>query len=318
MERELEWVANATGAQSARRGERIQSLWSGYGEIFRVELSGADLETAIVKRVEPPARVRGAKADASHARKVRSYEVETAWYRRFASRCDERCRVPRLIGSRGSKERWLFVLEDLDAAGFAQRRRDPGPVELDACLSWLASFHARFLGVAPDGLWKSGTYWHLATRPDELAAIEEPALRAAAPLLDQKLRECRFQTLVHGDAKPENFCFAHGGAPVAAVDFQYVGGGSGMKDVAYLLSGGSSNAAEAVEARHLDAYFGHLRRALAEREPPVDIDALEREWRALYPIARADYHRFLAGWAKDHWRRDAYAQRLVRDVLRAL
>ena len=45
MSRELDWVAKATGATSARRGERIQSLWSGYGELFRVELTGADVET---------------------------------------------------------------------------------------------------------------------------------------------------------------------------------------------------------------------------------------------------------------------------------
>ena len=128
------------------------------------------------------------------------------------------------------------MLEDIDAAGFPERRRDPGPGGIDACLRWLAAFHARFLGVAPDGLWKNGTYWHLATRQDELAAIEDPELREAAPLLDQKLRACVFQTLVHGDAKPANFCFARGGSSVAAVDFQYVGGGCGMKDVAYLLS----------------------------------------------------------------------------------
>jgi hypothetical protein len=28
---ELAWIAEATGATSARRAERIQSLWSGYG-----------------------------------------------------------------------------------------------------------------------------------------------------------------------------------------------------------------------------------------------------------------------------------------------
>lgn len=322
-DRELEWVAEVTGAQRARRGERIQSLWGGYGEIVRVELRSAAVESVIVKCVEPPARVRGDQPDASHRRKCRSYDVETSWYRKFAPRCDDACRVPRLLGSRGAKERWLLVLEDLDAAGFAERRRDPGPVELSACLAWLAAFHARFLGVAPDGLWKIGTYWHLGTRPDELAAIEDPALRAAAPLLDQRLRACAFPTLVHGDAKPANFCFARGGATVAAVDFQYVGGGCGMKDVAYLLSGGSSHAAEALEERQLDAYFVHLRGALERRTEPsdvaaVDVDAVEREWRSLYPLARADYHRFLAGWAKDHWRRDAYAQRQMKTVLAAL
>lgn len=326
MSDELAWVAKTMRAGRARRGPRIQSLWSGYGEIFRVDLTGAEVETAVVKWVKPPARTRGATSDTSHARKRRSYQVETAWYRSFAARCDATCRVPRCYGTRAEKDEWLFVLEDLDAQGFTERRREPAGEELEACLAWMAAFHARFLGTEPSGLWKTGTYWHLETRPDELAAIDDPALRAAAPVLDRRLREAAFRTLVHGDAKPENFCFARearegrGAAAVAAVDFQYVGGGCGMKDVAYFLSGGSSLAAEAAEARHLDTYFVLLRAALARREDAaaVDVDALEREWRALYPIARADYHRFLAGWAKDDWRRDAHAQRQMRELLRTL
>lgn len=321
---ELDWVAEVASATRARRVERIQSLWSGYGEIFRVALTGAEIETAIVKSVKPPANARGSGEGASHARKCRSYDVEKRWYGSFAARCDDTCRVPRSFGARAGKGEWLFLLEDLDAAGFPDRRRDPDGGELDACLAWLAAFHARFLGVASDGLWKTGTYWHLATRPDELAATEDDALRDAAPVLDRKLRECTHQTLVHGDAKPANFCFGRdrgGDARVAAVDFQYVGGGCGMKDVAYLLSGGSGSSAEALEARHLDRYFVHLRGALSKRGEhahPVDAEAIEAEWRALYPIARADYHRFLAGWAKDYWRRDTHAQRLVREVLRSL
>ena len=317
MDDELRWIAEVTGADGVRKGARIQSLWSGYGELFRVHLKGADVPTAIVKWVKPPARVRGAATDASHARKCRSYDVETAWYRTFASRCDDSCRVPALIGSRVANDQWLFVLEDLDAAGFADRRRDPKGAELDLCLAWLASFHARFVGVAPEGLWKVGTYWHLATRPDELVAIEDAALREAAPRLDQRLRACAFQTLVHGDAKPANFCFAPKARSVAAVDFQYVGGGCGMKDVAYLLSGGS----EALEERQLDTYFGALRAALSQRRDAsnaIDVAALENEWRALYPIACADYYRFLAGWAKSYWRSDAHAQRVTRKVLRDL
>ena len=186
----------------------------------------------------------------------------------------------------------------------------------NVCLAWLAAFHARFLGVAPEGLWKTGTYWHLATRPDELAAIDDADLRAAAPILDRKLRAATFQTFVHGDAKLANFCFAPGGRAVAAVDFQYVGGGCGMKDVAYLLSGESSS--EAVEQRHLDTYFKHLREGVARLHPSIDVATLESEWRALYPIAGADFCRFMAGWAKEHWRSDGAGQRLVRDVLRKL
>ncbi len=315
MRETLAWIAKATGASDVRKGERIQSLWSGYGEIFRVHLSGIETETAIVKSVQPPARARA--TDLSHARKCRSYDVETAWYRTLAKECDSSCRVPALIDSRIGKDTWLFLLEDLDAAGFAERRRDPKGQELDRCLAWLAAFHARFLGVRPEGLWKTGTYWHLATRPDELAAIDDAALREAAPLLDRKLRSATHQTLVHGDAKPANFCFAPGGKAVAAVDFQYVGGGCGMKDVAYLLSS-PTRGGEALEPRHLDAYFGYLRAAVTERASSVDVDALETEWRALYPVACADYYRFIAGWAKDHWRSDGHAQRVTRAVLSTL
>ena len=312
---ELGWIAEVTAAADVRRGEHIQTLWGGYGELFRVELTGVAAATAIVKSVEPPARLHGSRSDASHARKCRSYDVETAWYRSFAPRCDDACRVPALLGSRSSNDRWLLVLEDLDAVGFSARRRDPAPQEIDLCLRWLASFHARFLGVPPDGLWKTGTYWHLATRRDELASIEDRALRDAAPIFDEKLRRCTFQTLVHGDAKVANFCFAERARAVAAVDFQYVGGGCGMKDVAYFLSSCSSYEPGEVERQHLDAYFGHLRGALRGRE--VDVDALEAEWRGLYPIACADFYRFLAGWSKEHWRRDVHGQAIVRSVLPA-
>src|SRR5690606_32757 len=121
---------------------------------------------------------------------------------------------------------------------------------------------------------------HLATRPDELEALVDPALKAAAPQLDVVLRQTRFQTLVHGDAKTANFCFARDG--VAAVDFQYVGGGCGMKDVAYLLSECLSPAeCAAASEQHLDCYFRHLRIALRERGRGVDAAAVEAEWRPL-------------------------------------
>lgn len=318
---DLLWIAEATGASDVRRAERIQSLWGGYGELFRVQLTGAAAETAIVKRAQPPARQRGSNDDVSRARKCRSYDVETAWYRSFARTCDDACRVASLLGSRTSKDQWLLVLEDLDAAGFGARRRDPDPTELDLCLAWLAAFHARFLGVAPSGLWKTGTYWHLGTRRDELAAIEDAQLRDAAPILDERLRRAVFQTLVHGDAKVANFCFTPRARAVAAVDFQYVGGGCGMKDVAYFLSSCASYGSEAAERRHLDAYFGHLRAAVAGNPRgagAVDLDALEREWRDLYPVACADFYRFLAGWSKEHWRRDVHGHRITRSVLRTL
>ena len=50
-----------------------------------------------------------------------------------------------------------------------------------------------------------------------------------------RLKSSTFKTLVHGDAKLANFCFGSEESGVAAVDFQYVGGGCGMKDLAYFV-----------------------------------------------------------------------------------
>ena len=307
---DLAWIARATRATRVERGERIQSLWSGYGEIRRVTLHGASTPTAILKSVTPPAGRRA--DDRSHARKCASYDVELAWYRGHAARCDRACRVPAWIDGARTDEGWSFLLEDLDAAGFAgRRRRGASALDVDLCLGWLAAFHARFLGESPAGLWNVGTYWHLATRPDELAAIDDPALRAAAPILDAKLRAARHQTFVHGDAKVANFCFGDGA--VAAVDFQYVGGGCGMSDVAYFLGSWADDGHDPDEERHLDRYFELLRAALVARA--IDAAPVEAEWRVLYPIAAADFHRFLAGWSKDHWSHDAHGRAVVRRVL---
>ncbi len=301
----LDWIASTLGARRARHAGRIQSLWSGYGELFRVELE--DARTVVVKWARPP---NGIEVNASLTRKCQSYDVELAFYRDVAERCDDSCRVAKLLAARGSSSQreWVLVLEDLDAAGYAERVDEAQGARLDAALAWLASFHARFLDERVVGLWPIGTYWQLATRRDELAEIEDPELRAAAPAFAEQLTGARFQTIVHGDPKEANFCF--GPAGVAAVDFQYTGGGCGMVDVAYLLHGRDDEPADGIDRARLDTYFGQLRRELARSD--VDVDALETEWRALYPIARLDFCRFLAGWRPAMWRSDSRGQRFVR------
>jgi hypothetical protein len=307
-------IASATGSSSVEVGERVQELWSGYGEIRRAIL--ADATPVIVKHVVPPRRAAPNPAAArSHRRKLRSYEVECAFYRTFASRCTE-ARLPAARYAAVNGDQMLLVLEDLDAAGFGERRRRVSPSDMAACLRWLAGFHACFLGVAPDSLWKVGTYWHLATRPDELGALADSPLRRAAGELDERLNRARFRTLVHGDAKLQNFCFAAGSDAVAAVDFQYVGGGVGVKDLAYFLT-------SAVAARELtrdaesyvDDYFRELRTAVKERDAAGawDMTALEAEWRELYPLACADFYRFWLGWAGDA--HDPYLESVTRRVL---
>jgi len=318
----IQIMMSATGAQRAERGEVIQSLWSGYGEIVRYALTGARASSAVLKHVLFPSTVnhpRGWHNDLSHRRKVKSYEVEMHWYQAWAGRCDDQCRVPHCYTTETIGDEHLMVLEDLDAAGFPRRSTTLDLQGVQACLRWLASFHASFIGEQPAGLWATGTYWHLATRPDELAVMEDDALRDAAPVIDSMLSSARFQTLVHGDAKLANFCFSADGQSVAAVDFQYVGGGCGMKDIAYFLGSCLSDRDhQQYEAALLDDYFSHLKSALLRHGKAVDFDALATEWRALFPVAQADFYRFLVGWMPTHWKINDYNKRVAQIVVAAL
>lgn len=307
-------ILQCTGAADLGASMPIQTLWSGYGTISRVALQQGPVAQVVVKHVQWPTHQqhpRGWNTDLGHQRKVRSYQVETIWYQRHSSR--SQARLPRCFGIEQQADGVLMILEDLDAAGFPLRKQSLTWPEISACLAWLARFHVSYLGQAADGLWAVGTYWHLATRPQELAALADARLREAAPLIDHQLNTCAYQTFVHGDAKLANFCFAPDGQ-VAGVDFQYVGGGCGMKDVAYFI--GSCLAeqdCERLEAQILDTYFAHLQRALPARN-----QALEREWRHLYHVAWADFHRFLKGWRPGHWKLNRYSERITAEVIARL
>jgi len=305
-------ILKATNSTSLRVGAKIQTLWSGYGQIVRVHLEEEKTQypSVVVKHVKFP--LSASKTDISHQRKVKSYQVETAWYQNYST--NQGCRTPLCLAAKAFGEERLIVLEDLDAVGFNKRRNSVSEAEMKSCLSWLAHFHALFMGVKPVGLWPVGTYWHLETRPDELEVMKDKKLKAAARDIDSRLSECRFKTLVHGDAKLANFCFsAKGKEEVAAVDFQYVGGGCGMKDVAYLLGNClSEKQCERKVPKLLDHYFSQLKLAVKDH---VDFKSLELEWRAMFPLAWVDFHRFLVGWMPGH-RTGSYTRSLTNKVLR--
>ena len=312
-------ISEATGATSMRVVERIQELWSGYGQIVRLELDGGIADTVIAKHVRLPNRTnhpRGWNSSLSHERKLKSYQVEPIWYRQSSGRCDNSCRVARFLTETRQDDEVLVLLEDLDAAGFPARHGGVDDTKLQACLDWLAHFHATFMGARPDGLWETGTYWHLATRPEELEVLDDLPLKNAAAKIDALLSGARHQTLVHGDAKLANFCFSEDGLNVAAVDFQYVGGGCGMKDLAYFLGSClDETSCEAREEELLERYFATLRKALADKQPDIDAQEVEQEWRRLFPIAWTDFHRFLKGWSPGHWKINSYSERLAKEVV---
>jgi hypothetical protein len=310
-------VLQAVNAVKVSSIESVQSLWSGYGEIVRLNLEGGNTSSVIVKWIDPPLATnhpRGWNTDASHQRKLNSYQVEMAWYRQWAQRCNTYCRIPKCwhAGALGSGQ--VIVMEDLDSAGFSERRVEVSRADIEQCLLWLASFHAWSLNCEPEGLWSVGTYWHLATRADEFEALQNTQLKDAASAIDAALSSCRYKSLVHGDAKLANFCFSpmsKGG--VAAVDFQYVGGGCGMKDVAYFL-GSCLDQQQSFEQQDslLDFYFAALVAQTSAIHPAIDTEALVIEWRSMYALACTDFTRFLHGWMPDHWKLNGYTEKQAR------
>ena len=307
-------ILQRTGASSLFEKETIQELWSGYGKIIRIGLENAAVASVVVKHVQLPTdrhHPRGWNTDIGHRRKVKSYEVETTWYDRYSK--NSMARLPECLAIETKDDEVLIVMEDLDEAGYHLRKHVLTWEEIAACLAWLAKFHASYLGKIPDGLWEVGTYWHLETRPQELAVLDDQRLREAAPVIDKKLNTCTYKTFVHGDAKLANFCFAANGQ-VAALDFQYVGGGCGIKDVAYFIGSClNESECERLEAQILDTYFDHLQSAMKQRN-----EALETEWRSLYRVAWADFHRFLKGWSPGHWKINSYSERITAEVINNL
>ncbi|USD43490.1 phosphotransferase [Vibrio sp. SCSIO 43135] len=321
------------GWHSIDQSEVIQSLWGGYGELVRVSNGESSLIVKHIRLPEKNDHPRGWNTARSHNRKLRSYQVEASWYRDFAAACSSECVVPKPIFVGEIEGELTLVMEDLKQLGFPNTlgNADPehvDPVYIRPCLKWLAHFHAQHISHHGEGLWESGTYWHLQTRPDELAKLRDLPLKQAAEQIDDLLNQAPYQTLVHGDAKLANFCFSDArigeseqtsdGEQIkaAAVDFQYVGRGCAMKDVALFIS--SAVPYEKCferESELLDIYFSYLNDALAMYQPHLDSELVIASWRPLFCVAWADFQRFVKGWSPEHWKINPYTESLKERAL---
>lgn len=312
------YLLKITKSSDCEEMEIIQSLWSGYGRISRYQLADSSLDTVVVKFIslnQSGKHPRGWNTNYSHNRKVESYKIETYWYQKWSQFCNNNCRIPQFLGSFSEGQNQWIILEDLNE-NFPLRKYELNFSEVKVCLKWLANFHVIFLNQKPKGLWETGTYWHLKTRPDEFEKIEHQALKSKAHSIDKLLNECTYQTIVHGDAKLANFCFSENGKNIAAVDFQYVGGGCGMKDVAYFLGSClSSSECELYEKELLDYYFSEFKKAFGKTALEIKFEDLEQEWRKMYPIACTDFTRFLLGWMPSHQKINNYNLNLMNSVL---
>ncbi len=131
-----------------------------------------------------------------------------------------------------------------------------------SALQWIATFHACFWGDSfPHVLWDRGAFWTRTCTVQGIASawvathqfIESKypqfltsrtasighRLQTAGPSITDFLTEYaqnrNYRTVIHGDYKAANLFFAKDTKNVAAIDFQFTGGGVGAEDVAYLL-----------------------------------------------------------------------------------
>ena len=89
-----------------------------------------------------------------------------------------------------------------------------------------------------------------------------------------------------------------------------------MKDVAYFLGSVlGEDELEFLEEELLTKYFAFLREALRSVEEEVVFYELEQEWRRLYPMAWADFTRFLLGWMPTHQKLNRYSEKMVKMAL---
>lgn len=227
--------------------------------------------------------------------------------------------MPKALKCQKKENEWLIVMEDLATLGFENIVEDAKKVHLKTALSWLANFHAYYLNNQSSVIWKTGTYWHLDTRPDELEALADKRLKKYARQIDEVLKNTKYQTIVHGDAKLANFCFNKNGTKCAAVDFQYVGHGCGMKDVILFISSAvEPKDCKKMEPWILDTYFQSLSEALNYFHPKLqsfEIKEIEKQWRLMFYFAWADFQRFIKAWNPNHFKINTYSEELTTKAL---
>ncbi|KAI6854759.1 hypothetical protein KC343_g9547 [Hortaea werneckii] len=206
---------------------------------------------------------------------------------------------------------------------------------------------ARLVGSrGAEGVWLNGGYTYLATRRKEYADLLEDAdsewssaLCRPVPSVDASIAELvaqvlspdassdvtpssisAYETLIHGDVKSENLFANTEGSAVAFFDFQYVGMGLGVCDLAKLftcsvpmhmltteaLSGDVALAMTPGERGLLQRYQRTISKVSGKEYPWQD---LEMHW----STALVDWLRFQASWG--FWGNTEWLEARVRHTL---
>ncbi|KAJ3260091.1 hypothetical protein HK103_001167 [Boothiomyces macroporosus] len=265
--------------------ERVCTLWSGYGNIYRIYLRN---RTLICKHIDPPH-----DSSVSHLRKLKSYQTELAFYQLEKP---DHPPIPQYISSPKPN---CYLLSDISTE-YPTTYGDLTNTQLKQVLTWLASFHSYWCQKIP--FQHKGSYWYVDTRLEELSRMKNKKLCSVAHRIDQKIHSSKFKTLIHGDMKSENIQFNKDLCVV--YDFQYVGAGLGAQDVCYLIA---SSARDTSSVDDLLKYY-HQRLTIANYS--------FHEFVQDFDLCLLDYVRFMDGWG--YWGNSRWAIKRTQQLLDSL
>lgn len=272
-------------------------------------------------------------------RKRESYAVERRFYAGTANRVREaNLHIPKLLASDldGSKPWPAFCILMNDVSQQHPQHPDFLSKDQAACaLQWIATFHALFWGETSStctwrrDLWDRGAFWttpavgtegvatawigtmryleqkhpeYLTASTQSLGRRIEKAGSAISRLLAKESVGSQYGTLIHGDYKAANLFFPNdpeSADSVAAVDFQFTGGGLGVEDVAYLLYPDARGDHFEYEEELLETYHEELILQLITQQKGGPSTMPLKVFRNYYELARIDMTRY---WlSKNKW-----------------
>jgi hypothetical protein len=290
-----EWLASILGAApGSLRDLDYEPVGTGQMcDSFRLRLvwhEGADGPGSVIAKC--PSRDEASRQVAGL---LRLYAVELGWYRDLSGDVEIRC--PAVYHARIADNGIDFVLllEDCAPAAQGDQLRGGDLQQIEAAVLESAALHAPFWGRAEalDWPWLRFGEQTAATFRAGLPALyqgfrERYAARLPAEILamgeEFVARFARYSayqpaapTLVHGDYRVDNLLFYPGDPRPVVVDWQTVGIGSGLADVAYLL--GTSIADPAVRAAEERRLVSRYVAALGERGVEADPALCWEEYR---------------------------------------
>ncbi|KAF4987456.1 hypothetical protein FGRMN_10359 [Fusarium graminum] len=213
----------------------------------------------------------------------------------------------------------------------------------DYLLPPLEEFKRRDSNASPGSkLWLNGGYTYLATRRSEYDSLAGDAnsewseefcspfpgsSKSIAELVAEFLTPTGrpFETIIHGDVKSENLFTTESGGAVCFFDFQYVGLGLGVCDLAKLftcsvpldmLTDRPSIPEEMDMDRGEEALLYLYHETLLSRRP-ADKELFDYDWDALvrhWECALVDWCRFQASWG--FWGNTEWLEARVRHILK--